>query len=76
MMITVLVIPMSNNTSFQTPRTPGFKPLEKRHMEKACKSLNDYLSKYKLHQQFSIEEFEHWFLPRKDIVYSYVVEVL
>ena len=60
---------------FQQPRSVGFKQLEKRHMERACKNLNDYLSKYKLRQRFTVEEFEHWFLPRKDIVYSYVVEV-
>ena len=64
-----------NEPCFQQPRSPGFKPLEKCHMERACKNLNDYLSKYKLHQRFTLEEFEHWFLPRKDIVYSYVVEV-
>ena len=44
-------------------------------MERACNNLNEYLAKYKLHQRFTLEEFEHWFLPRKDIVYSYVVEV-
>lgn len=58
----------------EAPKTPGFKPLEKCHLEGACKALNAYLSKYKLHQKFTLEEFEHWFLPRKDIVYAYVVE--
>ncbi|KAL5261544.1 hypothetical protein ACHWQZ_G007302 [Mnemiopsis leidyi] len=58
----------------EQPRSPGFKILEKCHMERACNNLNEYLAKYKLHQRFTLEEFEHWFLPRKDIVYSYVVE--
>jgi len=65
----------TNCPYLQAPKTPGFKPLEKCHLEGACKALNAYLSKYKLHQKFTLEEFEHWFLPRKDIVYAYVVEV-
>lgn len=58
----------------QEPRTAGLKLLEKRHVDSACANLNKSLSKYKLHQTFSVEEFEHWFTPQKDIVYSYVVE--
>ena len=49
--------------------------MEKGDLEAACAGLNKSLSKYQLHQTFNLEEFEHWFLPRKDIVYSYVVQV-
>lgn len=58
----------------EAPKTPGFKPLEKRHLELTCSSLNNFLTKYQLHQKFTLDEFEHWFIPQKDIVYSYVVE--
>ena len=34
-----------------------------------------YLNSLDLAPVFSIEEFKHWFIPRKGIVDSYVVEV-
>jgi len=56
------------------PKIPGFKPLEAKHIPQATERLNEYLNRYKLHQSFDLDEFEHWFMPQKDIVYSYVVE--
>ena len=40
----------------------------------ACKLLNDYLTKYKLVTEFNEDEFAHWFLPRKNIIDTFVVE--
>ena len=37
--------------------------------------LLQYLDTLDLSPVFSIEEFKHWFIPRKGIVDSYVVEV-
>ena len=47
------------------------------------KLLNNYLKyfsfinptrKFKLYFKFTDEEVKHFFLPRKDVIYSYVVE--
>ena len=38
-------------------------------------SLFQYLDTLDLSPVFTIEEFKHWFIPRKGIVDSYVVEV-
>lgn len=37
--------------------------------------LNSYLKKFTVAPEFTIEEVEHWFLPREKVMYSYVVEV-
>ena len=36
--------------------------------------LSQYLKKFKLHIDFSIEEVEYFLLPREGVIYSYVVE--
>eukprot|EP01083_Nonionella_stella_P096022 269718_1 len=38
------------------------------------KLLSDYLSKFSLHANFSEEEVKHWFVPRKDVISSFVIE--
>merc|ERR1719278_241013 len=43
-------------------------------IEGACKLLNNYLTKYKLVTEFNEDEFAHWFLPRKNIIDTFVVE--
>ncbi|EFA05466.1 Glycylpeptide N-tetradecanoyltransferase-like Protein [Tribolium castaneum] len=47
-----------------SPRTPGFRKLTEA----------DYLRKFDLSPLFTEEDFVHWFLPRPDIVDSFVVE--
>ena len=42
--------------------------------EQVYKLLNTYLSKFKIHPYYSLEEVKHWFLPRSNVIYSYVVE--
>ena len=37
--------------------------------------LNKFLKKYKMAPYMSLEEVEHWFLPRDGVVHGYVVEV-
>lgn len=37
------------------------------------KLLTDYLSNIKLHVQLTEEEVAYFLLPRKDVIYSYVV---
>ena len=36
--------------------------------------LNKYLSQFDLHPSFSEDEVEHWLLPRKGVIYSFVAE--
>jgi glycylpeptide N-tetradecanoyltransferase len=50
------------------------KPLEDTHCIDTCKLLNGYLEKFKLHMNFDIEEFKHWFMGRDNVIQSYIVE--
>eukprot|EP01117_Protostelium_nocturnum_P004656 TRINITY_DN1686_c0_g1_i2.p1 TRINITY_DN1686_c0_g1~~TRINITY_DN1686_c0_g1_i2.p1 ORF type:complete len:330 (+),score=65.70 TRINITY_DN1686_c0_g1_i2:498-1487(+) len=56
------------------PTIPGIRLLEKKDIPAATALLSNYLKRYDLHATFDEEEFEHWFLPQGDIVYTYVVE--
>jgi len=37
--------------------------------------LAAYLTKFQLAQKYTAEEFKHWLLTRKGVVYSFVIEV-
>lgn len=50
------------------------RPMEKKDVEGVYQILENYLAKFKVRAYYSKEEVEHWFVPRKNIVYSYVVE--
>lgn len=56
------------------PHLEGFKPLERRHLDQVHEMLTEYLDKFSLCPRFSRDEVEHWFLPRDDVISSYVVE--
>lgn len=57
----------------ETPKLP-LVPMERRDVPSAMRLLARYLAKFKVHLVWrSEEEFAHWFLPRKDTVYSYVM---
>uniref|UniRef100_A0A6G1SPN7 Glycylpeptide N-tetradecanoyltransferase n=1 Tax=Aceria tosichella TaxID=561515 RepID=A0A6G1SPN7_9ACAR len=58
----------------ETTRLEGFKELEKKHLPQVFDMLTDYLNKFDLTPQFSLEEVEHWFMPQPEVVNSYVVE--
>lgn len=58
----------------KTTLLPGFRPMTEADVPQVHVKLNEFLGKYAVKQQFSEEEVRHWFLPRKDIVGSYVVE--
>ncbi|XP_025093637.1 glycylpeptide N-tetradecanoyltransferase 1-like isoform X3 [Pomacea canaliculata] len=57
-----------------TPRTPGFRRFTPADVADAYKLLAQYMQKFDLAPVFSKEEFRHWFIPRENIVDSYVVE--
>lgn len=51
------------------------QPMERRHCAAAHALLMRYLRRhFQLHVQFTRAEFDHWFLPRDGVVYTFVVE--
>ncbi|KAF8358608.1 nmt-1 [Pristionchus pacificus] len=56
------------------PATEGLRPLQKKDLTGAWQLLQQHLKQFKLAPIFSKKEFEHIFLPREDVVYSFVVE--
>lgn len=49
------------------------RKLCKNNLPRVKELLDNYLDKFKLSHVMSLEEMEHWFLPREDVVYSYAV---
>lgn len=47
--------------------------MEKDDVKAVHKLLNGYLSKFKLHIQFTVGEIAHFFLPRDNVIESFVV---
>eukprot|EP00753_Platysulcus_tardus_P012126 PLAT3339.65.p2 GENE.PLAT3339.65~~PLAT3339.65.p2 ORF type:complete len:511 (+),score=229.54 PLAT3339.65:32-1564(+) len=58
----------------EEPTTPSIRPMTPDDVPTAHALLCEHLSKYKLAQVFSVEEFTHMLLPREGVVHSYVVE--
>jgi len=54
--------------------TVGLRQMEKKDTEAVHQLLNDYLKKYSLHIQYTIEEIAHFLLPRENVIESFVVE--
>lgn len=52
----------------------NFRPLKEDDIPQLSSMLKNYLVKFKLCPLFSLEEIAHWFLPRKNIVSSYVID--
>lgn len=61
---------------YQIPNKSSVKlrPLMKEDISQVIDILTIYLSKFHLSQVFTKEEFEHWFITKENVVYSYVVE--
>ncbi|MCQ2820467.1 MAG: GNAT family N-acetyltransferase [archaeon] len=53
---------------------PGLRPMEEKDVDAVQKLLEDYLNQFKVHGYYSKEEVKHWLVPKKEVVYSYVVE--
>ena len=56
-------------------KTPGFRAMRKDDCVAAHKLLSEYLKRFSLAPVFSREEFEHWLMPRENVVNAFVVEV-
>jgi len=52
----------------------GIRKMKATDIPEACKLLNEYLSRFSLVPVFTEEDFQHWFLPREDIIDTYVVD--
>jgi len=50
------------------------RPMIKADIPQAQELLAKYLQKFKLRPEFTVDDFEHWFLPRPGIIDSFVVE--
>ncbi|XP_077595097.1 glycylpeptide N-tetradecanoyltransferase 2-like isoform X2 [Stigmatopora nigra] len=55
-------------------KKPGLRLMTKNDIEGIREFLQGNLSKFQLKANWSSEEVEHWFLPRKDVIDTYVVE--
>uniref|UniRef100_A0A0N5ABN5 Glycylpeptide N-tetradecanoyltransferase n=1 Tax=Syphacia muris TaxID=451379 RepID=A0A0N5ABN5_9BILA len=56
-----------------TTQSKKLIPMNESHILSAHALLSKYLTKFKLCPVFSLEEFGHFFLPRDDVVYTYVI---
>lgn len=62
-----------------TTSTAGWRPMEEKDIDGVLDLLNRYLARFKLVQEFTREEVEHWFLDRQPqpedrVVWAYVVD--
>lgn len=55
-------------------KTEGLRKLKITDVPEACKLLNKHLETYDLIPMFTEEDFVHWFLPRDEIIDTYIVE--
>lgn len=55
------------------PTIEGIRPMEKRDVKQVTALLDEYLQKFDLSFHFNKEEVTHFFLPRKNVIYSYVI---
>jgi glycylpeptide N-tetradecanoyltransferase len=56
------------------PKTKGFREMTEKDIGQVKNLLEEKLSEYKLHPVLSEDDVRHWLLPRKKVVFTYVVE--
>lgn len=58
------------------PQIPGVRAMTPADVPKVAALLNEYLAdgQAKFFPHFDEDEVTHWFLPREDVIYTYVVE--
>eukprot|EP00301_Raphidiophrys_heterophryoidea_P022067 c6313_g1_i1.p1 GENE.c6313_g1_i1~~c6313_g1_i1.p1 ORF type:complete len:404 (+),score=90.29 c6313_g1_i1:39-1214(+) len=62
---------------YRLPEEPELKhiePLQAGDCKAAHELLARYLTKFKLHPIYTDEEFAHWFLPRQEVISSFVIK--
>ncbi|XP_043911055.1 glycylpeptide N-tetradecanoyltransferase 1 [Protopterus annectens] len=58
----------------ETYKTSGLRTMENKDIPMVHKLLTEYLKQFHLTPVMSKDEVEHWFLPRENIIDTYVVE--
>lgn len=56
-------------------KTPGLRPVTKEDLAGIHSLLQSNLHKFHLSPILSLQEIEHWLLPRENVIDAYVVEV-
>eukprot|EP00871_Galdieria_phlegrea_P004373 jgi/Galph1/4937/GphlegSOOS_G3503.1 len=51
----------------------GLSPLTNQDISSTHQLLQNYLKKFQLSAEFSLDEFSYWFLPRGHVIYCYVL---
>jgi len=60
---------------FEKPKSfEQLRLMEKKDVKSVCKLISENQKQFKIYRIFSEEEIEYWFMPRKDIIYSFVKE--
>ena len=58
------------------PKISGFRKMEEKDLEQIYNLILLRNKKYKIYEILDIKEVEHWLLPRNNIVYTYVLNLL
>ena len=51
---------------------PNLRPMTEEDVPQVTILLNEYLSARRVHIQFTDDEVRHFFLPRENVIYTYV----
>ena len=70
----VTMTSMKRLYSLQKEPTKKWRPMEQKDIEKCWVIFTAPAQKHTLMPVFTVEEFLHWILPRKDVISSYVLE--
>jgi len=74
--------PLRNNTSismvkklYNLPENTlsNIRLMEEKDIESAHKLLSEYLKRFTIYPVWTIEEFKYWFIPKDNIIYTYVI---
>ncbi|XP_033466892.2 glycylpeptide N-tetradecanoyltransferase 2-like [Epinephelus lanceolatus] len=58
----------------EVTKTPGLRPMTKKDAAKVHSLLQANLGKFHLSPMLSLQEVEHWLVPRENVIDAYVVE--
>lgn len=60
--------------TLDAPKTKGFREMVDKDVSAVQGLLEKKLNQHKLHPNLTADDVRHWLLPRKGVMYSYVVE--
>ena len=65
---------LKNHELPSKPQISGFRKMEEKDIDQIDELIKKKRSIYKIYEIFSKEEIAHYFLPRNNIIYTYVLE--